>query len=222
MRLDDFDRILSAVGERLPRSVLDRGYEHSARWLAGIWSMHRDVPVQEHVRAILTVADPALPGRLPAPTLAELVEAYARPALVAPPTVDAGARAALAALCERGYTLALVSNTMRTPGVTLRRLLTHYGLLAYFAHTVFSDEVGVRKPDPGIFFHALGAVGGAPGTSVHVGDDPVLDVQGARAAGMRAIQVSNRWCSSGLDAEPHAIIPSLAALPAALSELETR
>jgi HAD superfamily hydrolase (TIGR01509 family) len=222
VRLDEFERILAAAGVRVARAALDRGYEESARWLAGVWRAHRDVPVHEHVRAILEVVDRGLPDRLGATTMAGLVEAYARPALVVPPTVDGGARAALAALRERGYTLAVVSNTMRTPGVTLRRLLAHYGLLEFFAHTAFSDEVGVRKPDAAIFFHALRAVGGEAGTAVHVGDDGVLDVQGARSAGMRVVQVGRGDRRSSPGGAPDAVIPGLAALPAALSDLEAR
>ncbi len=220
-RVADFERILTAAGEHATRGQLDRGYEASAAWLGRIWSRHRDVPVQDHVRAILAAVDPELPDRIPEPTLTALVAAYARPALTVPPTVDDGARAALEALRARGLTLAVVSNTMRTPGATLRRLLAHYGLLDCFAHTVFSDEVGVRKPDPEIFLMALRAVGGEPEMAVHVGDDTVLDVHGACAAGMRVIQVtSRRTIIAG--SVPHAVIPRLAALPAVIDDLDTR
>jgi len=218
VRVGDFERILSAAGHPVPRAVLERAYEASGAWLASVWRSHRDVPVQEHVAAILRAADPALPSRLSAATLRALQEAYGRPALAVPPTVDTGARAALQALRGRGCALAVVSNTMRTPGAVLRRLLAHYGLLECFAHTVFSDELGVRKPDPAIFHEALRAVEGEPATAVHVGDDPVLDVQGALAAGMRVIQVSSaaRPSPSG----PHAVIRDLAALPAAVDGLD--
>ncbi len=220
-RVADFERILAAAGERATRSQLDRGYEASGVWLGRIWSRHRDVPVTDHVHAILAAVDPGLPERIPEPTLAALVHAYAQPALVVPPMVDDGARAALEALRARGMTLALVSNTMRTPGATLRRLLAHYGLLDCFAHTVFSDEIGVRKPDPEIFLHALRAIGAEPQTAVHVGDDSVLDVQGARAAGMRTIQVTSRRTPAP-GSGPDAVIPRLAALPAVVADLETR
>lgn len=205
----------------MTRRDLDRGYEASGAWLAAVWSLHRDVPVQEHVRAILAAVDPELFDRIPAPTRDALVTAYARPALVVPPAVDGGARDALETLRARGVTLAVVSNTMRTPGVALRRVLGHYGLLDSFACTLFSDEVGIRKPDPEIFLRALRTVGGEPETAVHVGDDPVLDVQGPRAAGMRAIQVTSRPTASGPLA-PHASIPRLAVLPGAIVDLDAR
>jgi putative hydrolase of the HAD superfamily len=168
---------------------------------------------------VLAALEPGLPERLPAAVTEALVEAYARPALVVPPTVDPGAREALQRLRAGNRTLVVVSNTMRTPGRTLRRLLAHHDLLACFAETVFSDEAGVRKPAPEIFHRALRAVGGEPEAAVHVGDDPVLDVQGARAAGMRVVQVARRAAE---DPAPDAVIPDLAALPDAIDELERR
>ena len=141
----------------MKRAALDNAYDASGSYLGRIWSTRRDVPVQEHVAAILRAVDPALPDRLAPALLRELIEAYSRPILMVPPSVDDGARTALEALRERGYTLALISNTMRTPGVTLRKLLARYRLLDCFAHTTFSDEVGIRKPDPAIFVLTLRA-----------------------------------------------------------------
>jgi putative hydrolase of the HAD superfamily len=220
-RLRDFESILAGAGVRAPASTLDRAYEASAVYLSRIWARHRDVPVGDHVRAILDGVDGGLAARLPAPVLAALVEAYSGPVLLVPPTVDDGAPKALAALREEGYTLALVSNTMRTPGATLRRLLGQLGLLGFFAHVVFSDEVGVRKPDPAIFLGALRAIGGAPARAIHVGDDAMLDVGGARAAGMRVIQVTGASLKSLGGRRPDAVIPSLSALPDAVARLES-
>jgi len=102
----------------------------------------------------------------------------------------------------------------------LRRLLERYRLLGCFRHTTFSDEVGVRKPDPEIFALTLRAVGGDPATAVHVGDDEVLDVQGARAAGMRVIQVTGLSLQALGAPRPDAAIASLAALPDAIARLD--
>lgn len=217
-RLEDFARILAEAGIKVPMPALERGYDASAAFLAGVWRTHRDVPVGDHVRALLEGIDPALPSRLAAETTAALVEAYAAPALLVPPALDTGAPAALAALRDRGLTLAVVSNTMRTPGRTLRRLLDRFGILHAFAHTTFSDELGVRKPDREIFAHTLEAIGCDPATAVHVGDDLVLDVHGACDAGMRAIHVTHRRPEAG--ARATLVIPDLAALPAAIARLE--
>jgi HAD superfamily hydrolase (TIGR01509 family) len=218
-RLRDFEIILAGAGVRVSAAALDRAYEASAGHLGRIWATNRDVPVTDHVRAIVDALDGGRAVHLPADVLAALVDAYARPLLLVPPTFDDGALRALTALREDGYVLAVVSNTMRTPGATLRQLLEQVGLLRCFAHTVFSDEVGVRKPDPAIFLGALQAVGGEPATSIHVGDDGRLDVDGARAAGMRVIQVTTPPLRTVGGRCPDAVIPTLAALPAAVASL---
>jgi HAD superfamily hydrolase (TIGR01509 family) len=218
--MDDFEQILAGAGVRVSRRALDAGYDASGSELGRIWSAYRDVPVERHVSAILTGAGRGLPAQVDAPTMAALVEAYVRPALLVPPAVDPGARAALEALSDRGYTLAVVSNTMRTPGTTLRKLLDRYGLLGLFKHTTFSDEVGVRKPAPEIFTLALRAVGGEARTALHVGDDLVLDVEGARSAGMRVIQVRTTPGQPPVGQIADAVVHSLAELPAAIARLD--
>lgn len=218
-RLADFEAILARAGVTVAMPDLERAYGHSRAFLGQVWMQNRDVPVEQHVRAILLGVRPELTERLPPETMGALVEAYSRPALLAPPAVDDGAETALAALGRLGYTLCLVSNTMRTPGVILREILRHYGLLPHFAQLTFSDECGIRKPEPEIFLRTLRAVGTPPGEAVHVGDDPVLDVEGARAAGMRVIQVTRARPPWFGPRKPHGTIPGLAALPEAIARL---
>jgi HAD superfamily hydrolase (TIGR01509 family) len=189
-RLTAFDAILRSDGRAFSMSQLERAYEDSGRYLRRLWKENRDVPVVEHVKAILRSLDGALDETTRADVLDALVQAYARPALIVPPAFDQTARAGLERLRARGVTLALISNTMRTPGTAIRTLLAGAGLLEYFAHTTFSDEVGIRKPAARIFQDTLRHVGGTAETAVHVGDDPSLDVDGARAAGLRVVYVA--------------------------------
>jgi putative hydrolase of the HAD superfamily len=218
-RLADLEPLLAAAGMPVSATALDRAYDESGTYLNRIWATQRDVPVDDHIRAILAAIDPGWPQRLPPALMTALIEAYARPILVVPPAVDDTALAALEALKVGGYTLALVSNIMRTPGAALRRLLEQFRLLGYFQHTTFSDEVRIRKPAPEIFHLTLRAVAGDPETSVHVGDDPILDVQGARAAGMRVIQVTSSSAARG--PRPDLTISRLAELPEAIEQLES-
>jgi putative hydrolase of the HAD superfamily len=218
-RLREFETILGAAGEEVSSAALDRAYENSAVYLSRIWAQQRDVPVVDHVRAILGGVEPRLPVRLSRDVLTALVDAYSRPALLVPPAVDDGALKALTVLREEGYALAIVSNTMRTPGDTLRKILDRFGLLRLFAYTVFSDEIGVRKPAPAIFLRALGALGAEPRAAIHVGDDAILDVGGARAAGMRTIQVTSASLKALGARRPDAVVPSLGALPDAVARL---
>ena len=218
-RLRGFATILAAAGVAVSAARLDRAYAASGRRLAGIWQDRRDVPVGGHVSTLLDAIDPELRGRLAPATMAELVEAYASPALRAPPAVDAGAKTALHHLRTRGLALAMVSNTMRTPGAVLRQIFDREGVLAPFSVLTFSDECGIRKPDPEIFWLTLRVVGVLPEEAVHVGDDPVLDVEGARDARMAGvIQVAAEGRATG-PVKPDAVITGLGELPAALERL---
>ena len=217
-RLTDFREILKGEGHPFPLNKLERAYEHSAVYLRRLWSTNRDVPVADHVKAILRALDRKL--ETPSRDLLEaLVQAYSRPALLVPPSFDETARPALEQLCASGLTLALVSNTMRTPGSVFRTLLARAGLLPCFAHTTFSDEIGLRKPAPEIFLGTLHRVGGEPATTVHVGDDPFLDVAGAKGAGFRTVQVIGRGGDAASEFSDRTIT-CLGDLPAALASMD--
>lgn len=89
----------------------------------------------------------------------------------------------LSALRAAGTTLVLITNGMQSTHVERIALL---GLEEYFDHTLISDAVGLAKPDPRIFRHALNLAGCAPHEAAMVGDNPVNDIAGAQAAGLTA------------------------------------
>lgn len=98
------------------------------------------------------------------------------------------APAVLAALRERGVSLAVVSNfDSRLPP-----LLEAMGLAAFFDAVVCSGEAGMAKPDPAIFAHALAVLGVEASEALHVGDNREADCDGARAAGVEALLVDRR------------------------------
>lgn len=70
-----------------------------------------------------------------------------------------------------------------------RGKLERMGIADRFTVILASEVVGVGKPDPRIFVHAAETMNIAPDRCVHVGDDWVRDVEGARGAGFRAIWV---------------------------------
>ena len=215
----DFETILAGAGVKATPVALDRAYEDSASYLGRLWSKNKDVACREHVRAILAAFDRHLPARVSEDTFVALERAYAEPALLVPPSIDTGARAALERLRADGIVLALVSNTMRTPGSTLRKILDRFGVLTCFTHVTFSDEVAVRKPDPEIFALTLRALGVEPAAAAHVGDDAVLDVHGARAAGLRTIQVTTASLKALGAQRPDAVLPNLSTLPQVVAQL---
>ena len=84
--------------------------------------------------------------------------------------------------------MGLISNTGRTSAITQRRRMKDAGILDFFETTVFSNEVGWRKPDRRIFSVAIEKLNATPGRIIHVGDNPYADIWGAKQMGMRAFQ----------------------------------
>jgi HAD superfamily hydrolase (TIGR01549 family) len=84
--------------------------------------------------------------------------------------------------------------------------LSAIGLDHYFDFSLSAAEYGQTKPDPGIFLAACTAMGVAPHETLYVGDDILLDVQGAQQAGLRAAWI-NRL---GSDADRrHGVTPDI-------------
>jgi FMN phosphatase YigB (HAD superfamily) len=92
---------------------------------------------------------------------------------------------ALAELRGLGLRLVCVSNW----DYTLPRVLARCGLGEALDGVVTSAEAAARKPDPAIFERGLWLAGAAPAEAVHVGDSYAEDVDGARAAGIRALLI---------------------------------
>lgn len=68
--------------------------------------------------------------------------------------------------------------------------LQRIGIHVHFAHHVCARDSGVAKPDPRIFLAAAERLGVAPGEILHVGDDPAMDMVGARDAGLRTAWIN--------------------------------
>jgi putative hydrolase of the HAD superfamily len=93
----------------------------------------------------------------------------------------------LEALRARGLKLGLVSNAF-DPGWLLHRDLAQMGLDQRLDFSVFSSEVGMRKPHPAIFERALEELGVEPERALFVGDRLYEDVRGAAEVGMTTVQ----------------------------------
>jgi putative hydrolase of the HAD superfamily len=94
-------------------------------------------------------------------------------------------RPALAIMRAAGIRLAVVSNFDRRLGPIIAGL----GLGELFDLIVPSSVAGAAKPAPGIFHHALLGLGVPAARALHAGDELTEDVEGARAAGLRAVLV---------------------------------
>jgi putative hydrolase of the HAD superfamily len=61
------------------------------------------------------------------------------------------------------------------------------GLTPFFEHVICSDTLGINKPDPRIFHHALKKANATLGNSIMVGDHLESDVLGAHQVGMEGV-----------------------------------
>jgi putative hydrolase of the HAD superfamily len=90
----------------------------------------------------------------------------------------------LEGLRAHGTTIAIISNC----GEHTRNLLTSLGIVALADAVVLSCEVGLIKPSPRIYRHALSELGADAGDAVFV-DDQAAFCAGAEAVGVRAVQI---------------------------------
>lgn len=86
------------------------------------------------------------------------------------------------------YTLACLTNTN---ALHWPRICDEFGLLPHFSFHFASHLIGLLKPDRAIFEHVIDQLGCVPERIIFL-DDNRLNVEAARAAGMRA------YCVAGL------------------------
>lgn len=187
LRLSRMEAILVRLGEGRLAADLERAYRatwHRCQEL--YWSADRDVPCRRQIEHFLEEMglDAA---NLPEVTLAALEHAYAEAAVEIPPQTVDGAPDVLRELRAAGLRIGLISNTGRTPGYALRRILESAGLSEWIDAMVFSNEHGACKPEASIFEALRQALGVACDEMVFVGDNPWVDVYGAQRFGMRAV-----------------------------------
>jgi FMN phosphatase YigB (HAD superfamily) len=114
-----------------------------------------------------------------------------------------GVPEALQTACTAGIPLAVVSNTLS--GAAHRDFLARAGIGRLFAAQIYSNEAGVRKPNPQMIWNATDALGIAPESCWFVGDSPRRDMACARRADVaRAILMR----SPRTDSEPAGLGPT--------------
>lgn len=122
-----------------------------------------------------------------------------------------GVTEGLAYLRSKGYKLGCVTNKAQQFTIPL---LKDLGIFDNFAVIISGDSLPERKPHPLPLLHAAAYLGVEPGKSLMIGDS-VSDVKAARAAGFGIVCMSYGY-NHGVDirdAEPDAVIDSMAQLP---------
>jgi putative hydrolase of the HAD superfamily len=110
----------------------------------------------------------------------------------------------LESLCFSGLQLGIITN-----GETefQSRTIEALGLTAWIDTVLISEQEGLRKPDRALFERAAARLGVAPSECIFVGDNPVADILGAAASGMRTTWFSpDATWPSHLPAMPGVVI----------------
>ena len=82
--------------------------------------------------------------------------------------------------------------------------LGRIGIAHFFERTIAARQVGALKPEPAIFRKVIEGTDLQAHEVVYVGDDPLLDVVGARGAGMQAIWIDRQASEWPPEIEPAA------------------
>lgn len=203
-------RVARAFGFEISSKDFQAAHEAAFEGYQRAWYANEQFCVPEAVDVIM--AELAMPsGR-------ELREALIQAFSDAGGTSDVrpaeNVESCLRELKAAGAKLSIVCDIGLTPSPVVRQYLDGAGLLGYFDHWAFSDEVGAYKPGAAIFRHTLDRLGVEPSRAVHVGDRKRTDVAGAHALGMRAVRYTGVYDDPVTD-QPEAdlVIDDLADLP---------
>lgn len=164
--------------ERAARTVWDGLRRHIRENIEH--RMREDLALFKRRNAEITAAQLGI--RAPAELLAEVAER--RISFNPYPKSEA----VLRRLRETGMGMYVVSNW----DLDLVEVLEDLGWMRYFDGVVVSAVSGFEKPDPRLFEEALEASGVGRERAIHVGNDPVTDVQGAAAVGIDTVLVDRR------------------------------
>lgn len=181
-RARDFQRVLLDQGLDYSLEILSESFRRAWKEIYTLQRVYgQDAGPRGQVKHILQML-----GVNPTKHWDDLYQAYAGALLKQPPEINEGVREILESL--RGhYRMAVICNTGATPGVYLRQLMRADQIRDHFDTLVFSDEVALAKPSPGIFRMALSQLECGQEHAMHVGDDPITDVIGAKKAGLKAV-----------------------------------
>ncbi len=113
----------------------------------------------------------------------------------------AGLTEVLTALRCHGFPIGIVTNS--TPRLQYPKI-ERLGIRPLLSTILISAEIGIEKPDPRIFQIGCQRLGSQPNHTLFVGDHPILDIRGAKEAGLPAA-----WMSRGRTWEEPAFRPDL-------------
>jgi putative hydrolase of the HAD superfamily len=185
-RCRNLTQALNNLGVQISFEEISVAVKETVSSLMTMWDTNRDIGYIDQIRLIIMkLSRESLDLRQE--WMNELVSAYTSSILEVPPYLNPEARKALEDLKKHHKLIGLICNTGLTPGIGLRKLLANESVSRYFDLMIFSEEIGIRKPDPSIFHLAAHRLDVQPTEIVHVGDSLKMDVWGAKNAGLTAI-----------------------------------
>lgn len=94
-------------------------------------------------------------------------------------------------------TASILSNTGFISGKILRKVLNKLNLDSYFDFQLYSDEVGISKPNPDFFKLMLNQIAVIRETDsvnlnqiIHIGDNEIADIKGADSVGIHSLLIN--------------------------------
>lgn len=213
-QLASWRRTLGGAGWSFDEEAIERAFDRNWEVFHESW---RENVQHGRVEATLLICE-MLGVDPPDDVRQALLDTFDEAGRGAPLRTAPGIEGCLRNLSAAGVRIGIVCDVGMTPAAILRERLQGFGILAYFDHWSFSDEVGCFKPFPGIFEHALKGLGvDDPASAVHVGDGRRTDMAGALAMGMTAVRYTH-FNDPPPDTGPegHHILSDHAELPATL------
>jgi len=203
--------VLREAGHDVPLERLSEAYDLLSRHLEDVWAKDMDLSGEEQIAVFMQYA--GLQRVNEPDMIRRLAEPFTGALLQRPPVLNDGVAACLRDLMNDGRKIGIISNTGRTWGRALREIQKGLGISDYFDVLTFSDEIGLRKPHPAIFTKTLDKLQLPPESVLHIGDDVLADVRGAKRVGMKAVWYNNgTWPNAKTD-EANAEIHHFAELP---------
>jgi putative hydrolase of the HAD superfamily len=181
---------MDRLGIKIPIPRIESALKQMSTTLVNLWEKNKDMKHQDQIRLLIECASNGSIV-LKEEWIGELTSAYIQPLFTVPPYFNPDAYGVLRWLKSRKKFIGLICNTGLTAGSGLRRFLEKEKVAEFFDLMLFSEEIGIRKPDPRIFHLVAEAFDISPCEAVHVGDNLKSDIWGAQKAGFRAIYFSS-------------------------------
>ncbi|MEM3597198.1 MAG: HAD family hydrolase [Candidatus Bathyarchaeia archaeon] len=186
---------LKGLGVEVSVENMDFALKKTISSLLKIWDTNRDIAHSEQIQLLMKHLFKNSVS-VKEEWLDSLSSAYVSALFEVPPYLNPDALEVLRWLKSQNKYVGIICNTGLTPGFGLRRFLEKEGVAKYFDVMIFSEEVGVRKPDPRIFHLVSEKLKVKPYEVVHVGDNLRSDVWGAKNACFKAVYF---LCETGRD-----------------------